>query len=132
MERLSRKVILIQRIVSDDFYTTYDGSYCNGQDKSRKVVQLSISFFIVFQHLIVVQLSFCSSIKGITPNIRMLYFVLINGVPLNLSCVWFSLRQGVDFPYVLIVLDYNYPKRRRHNLTVVIQKTQTWFQDIFC
>ena len=32
--------------------------------------------------------SFCSLIKGITPKIRMLCFVLINRVLLNFLCVW--------------------------------------------
>ena len=36
--------------------------------------------------------SFCSLIKGITPRIRMLCFVLINNVIFNLLCVWISLN----------------------------------------
>ena len=35
-----------------------------------------------------VQVFFCSLIKGITPKIRMLCFVLINSVRLNLLCIW--------------------------------------------
>ena len=33
-------------------------------------------------------MSFCSLIKEVTPKIRMLCFVLINSVLLNLLCVW--------------------------------------------
>ena len=35
-------------------------------------------------------MSFCSLIKGITPKIRMVCFVLTNSVLLNLSCVWIA------------------------------------------
>ena len=38
-------------------------------------------------------MSFCGFIKGITPKIRLLFFVLMNSVLLNLSCVWISLWQ---------------------------------------
>ena len=34
-------------------------------------------------------------IKGITPKIRMLCFVLINSVPLNLLCVWLMLSYDI-------------------------------------
>ena len=42
-------------------------------------------------------MSFCSLIKGITPKIRMLCFVLINSVILNLWCIWI-LRITVQSP----------------------------------
>ena len=35
-------------------------------------------------------MSFCSSVKGITPKILILCFVLIDSIILNLSCVWIS------------------------------------------
>ena len=41
---------------------------------------LHLVFLIVFHRLIVVWLSFCGLIKGITPKIRMLCFVLTNSV----------------------------------------------------
>ena len=37
-----------------------------------------VMMHLVFHRLTVVQVSFCSLIKGITPNIRTLCFVLIN------------------------------------------------------
>ena len=60
----------------------------NSSTKNRYVSLLSISFFIVFHRLTVVKVSFCSLIKRITQKIRMLCFVLINNVALNLLCVW--------------------------------------------
>ena len=44
-------------------------------------------FSFPFNRLTVVEVSFCSLIKGITPKIRMLCFVLINSVILNVLCV---------------------------------------------
>ena len=42
-------------------------------------------------------MSFCGLIKGITPKIRMLRFVLINNVLLDLLCVWILLiNQSID------------------------------------
>ena len=45
-------------------------------------------FFFVFHRLTVVYVWFCSMIKGIIPSIRVLCFVAINSVLLNLLCVW--------------------------------------------
>ena len=45
---------------------------------------------LIFHCLTVVQVSFCSLIKVITPKICMLCFVLINSVILNLLSVWIS------------------------------------------
>ena len=65
--------------------------------KGRQKDKLSISFFIVFHRLIVVWVSFCSLIKGVTPKIRMLCFVLINSVTvLNLLCVWIMFCSEVE------------------------------------
>ena len=49
-------------------------------------LSLSLSLF-VFHRLTVVQVSFCSLIKGITAEIRMLRFVLINSVLLGTADV---------------------------------------------
>ena len=37
-------------------------------------------------------MSFCSLIKGITLKIRMLYFVPVTSVILNLLCVWILIK----------------------------------------
>ena len=47
-----------------------------------------MSLFIVFHCLTIVQVPFCSLIKGITPKMCMLCFVRTNSVLLNLLCVW--------------------------------------------
>ena len=44
--------------------------------------------FLKLQNSLFVGVLFCSLIKGITPKIRMLCFVLIHCVLLNLLCVW--------------------------------------------
>ena len=46
-----------------------------------------------FHRLTVVQASFCSLIKGITPKIRMFYLVLINRVLFNHLCVWILIER---------------------------------------
>ena len=46
-------------------------------------------------------MSFCSLIKGIAPKIRMLCFVLINSVILNVSCVWILTEMVVGEPVEL-------------------------------
>ena len=48
----------------------------------------SPSHFSSFFTVTVVQMSFCSLIKGITPKVRTLCFVVVNSVRLNLLCVW--------------------------------------------
>ena len=58
------------------------------QPKKDKWVSFLSHFSPFFHRLIVVKVSFCSLIKGITPKIGMLCFVLINSVILNLLCVW--------------------------------------------
>ena len=40
------------------------------------------------------EVSFCSLIKGITPEILMLGFVLISSVLLNLLCIWILSAYG--------------------------------------
>ena len=64
------------------------------QPKTDNCSYLTISFLIVFHRLTVVQVPFCSLIKGITPKIRMLCFVLINSVLLNLLCVWILVQNA--------------------------------------
>ena len=45
--------------------------------------------------LTVVQVSFCSLIKGIYPeNSHVVFFILINSVLLNLLCVWITFISG--------------------------------------
>ena len=64
---------------------------------------LSSAFiFIYFYRLTAALVSFCNLIKGITPKIRMLWFVLINSILLNLSCLWVLsfARQGLC-PFLL-------------------------------
>ena len=57
-------------------------------DKWLTHLSSSLSFFFP-RHLTVVEVSFCSLVKGITPKILTLCFVPINSVLLNLLCVWF-------------------------------------------
>ena len=68
---------------------------------------------IIFQRLTVVSVSFCSLIKGITPKIRMLWFVLTNSLLFNLI-ICLDLLQWV-LAHIWIV----YKNRRNfiyHNL----------------
>jgi len=55
------------------------------QPKERSVLHL------LLHHLSVVEVLFCSLKKGITPKIRLLCFVMINSVLLNLLYVWILL-----------------------------------------
>ena len=67
--------------------------------KNDKWISFPSHFIVIFHHLIVVQASFCSWIKGITLKICMLCFVLINSIILNLLCVWifhFGISQSFD------------------------------------
>ena len=61
----------------------------NQKKKKREINGLALRLiFRRFHRLTVVKVSSCSLTKGIITKIRILCFVLINSVPLNLLCVW--------------------------------------------
>ena len=66
--------------------------------KKKKEKRSGLVLHLKCHRLIVVQMSFCSLIKGINPKIRMLCFVLINSVLLNLLCVW-KLSSTVEWKH---------------------------------
>ena len=70
-------------------------------------------------------MSFCSLIKGIIPKICTLYFVPVNCVLLNLSCVWIFLKQVIK-----ILLRLQMRKHRQHTQSFDWTRNQNDFPDM--
>ena len=61
----------------------------------QQTSDLAFLVFISFFHgLTVVQVLFCSLIKGIPPKFADCVFVLINSVPLDLLCIWILFQNA--------------------------------------
>ena len=85
------------------FFSTVHVLYC--AFKLISVLALHLIFFYRLSPFNFCFMSFCSLIKGITPKIRVLCFVLINSVLLNLLCVWIIVYVfGSCFRTVVIIL----------------------------